>query len=140
MHELTDKLVLVHPELTIDPILKQGQTGIITHVIHDTDEVYVKFEDAVSGLYSADALLVVRPLPDLIVNLRAGISTMDRADALALLNIYLLQQSGRNEDVAEALLIAGFSEVLWYKALIPLNEWIDRELNKEPGLVPGRSR
>ncbi len=140
MHELIDKLVLVHPELTFDPVIKQGQAGTITNVIHENDEIYVKFEDAVFGLYSTDALLVLRPMFDLIENLRTGIETMERADVLALLNIYLLQQSGRNEDIAEALHIAGFSEILWHKALIPLNEWIDRGLDHEQELETGRGR
>src|SRR5258708_31768204 len=113
MNELIDTPVLIHPELTFDPVMKQGHTGAITNIVHENDEIYVKFEDAVFGLYSADALLVLRPLPDLLENLRGGIENMYRADLLAMLNIYLLRQSGRKEDITEALSLAGFSEVLW---------------------------
>lgn len=131
MHELIDTPVMVHPELTFDPVIKQGQNGTITNVIHENDEIYIKFEDGVFGLYGADALLVLRPPADLITNLREGIETLPRADVLDLLSIYLLQQSGRNEDITEALSLAAFSEVLWSKALMPLNEWIDRGLSHD---------
>lgn len=140
MDELIDTLVMVHPELTFDPVIRQGQTGTITNIIYENDEIYVKFEDGVFGLYGADALLVLRPSADLIANLRAGVETLPRADVLTLLNIYLLQQSGRNEDIAEALNLAGFSEVLWSKALIPLNEWIDLGLNRGQEAQPGYGR
>jgi hypothetical protein len=131
MHELIDTTVMVHPELTFDPVMKQGHTGTITNIIHENDEIYVKFENGVFGLYGSDALLVLRPGPDLIANLRGGVETMPRADVLCLLNIYLLQQSGRNEDINEALSLAAFSEVLWSKALMPLNEWIDLGLSND---------
>jgi len=140
MHELINTLVMVHPELTFDPVTKQGQSGSITNVIHENDEIYVEFEDGVFGLYGSDALLVLRQAADLIANLRTGVEALPRADVLALLNIYLLQQSGRTEDIAEALSIAGFSEVLWSKALIPLNEWIDRGLNRQEDAQPGYGR
>jgi hypothetical protein len=59
--ELTGMLVMVHPDLKRDPAGRQGQPGIITYADTKSDDIYVSFGKNETGLYSSDALLVMRP-------------------------------------------------------------------------------
>lgn len=53
--------LMVNPELTDDPVNKQGQIGFITAAILNSDEFYVGFDEHEVGFYSADALLRFKP-------------------------------------------------------------------------------
>jgi hypothetical protein len=52
--------VLVNHQLTDDPVYRQGEIGVITAAILNTDEFFVGFDDGQVGLYSADALLLLK--------------------------------------------------------------------------------
>lgn len=58
--DLTGTLVLVHPELTEDPVNKQGQMGMIMFAETEKDDIYVTFGKNERALYSSDALLVFK--------------------------------------------------------------------------------
>ena len=140
MHELTGKLVVVHPGMNYDPLGQQGKIGLITNIIDENDTVFVRFSLHQFGVYSGDALLALRPQQELLVNLRSGIDSMKKNDILEMLNIYLLQASGRSDDIREAITLALSSETLSELALISVKDRIGQGLenNKVHSLNPGR--
>lgn len=131
MDQLINTPVMVHPELTHDPVNQQCNIGTISHVVYENDEVYVRFKEDITGVYSADALLLLQPPNLILANLKAGIEAMDRRDIIELLNVYLLQKSGRPDAIEEAMYMPVFNEALWDKALISLQDWIDRGLSQD---------
>lgn len=140
MDELINKPVMVHPELTHDPVNQQRNIGLITNIVYENDEIYVRFKEDVTGIYSADALLLLLPPQQILENLRAGISEMERSDIVELLNIYLLQESGQTEAIQEAMYMPIFNDALWDRALISLQDWIDQGLSNGQTNNPGISR
>jgi hypothetical protein len=131
MDQLIDTQVMVNPALTFDPVNQQSHVGRISTIIYQNDEVYVRFNDGKFGLYSADALLVLRPQEEILLNLREGIDSFQKSDILDMLNIYLLQASGNDGAISEAMYMAAFNDAVTNKTLIPLNEWIDRGLSND---------
>lgn len=140
MHELTGKMVVVHPGMNYDPLGQQGKIGLITNIIDENDTAFVRFSLHQFGVYSADALLALRPQQELLANLRSGIDSMKKSDILEMLNIYLLQASGRSEDIRDAITLALLNETLSDLALVPVKDWIGQGLenNKFQSLNPGR--
>jgi hypothetical protein len=134
MDQLINTPVMVHPELTHDPVNQQRNIGLINHIVYENDEVYVRFKPDITGVYSADALLLLRPPAQILASLKAGIEAMDRRDIIELLNIYLLQESGQPDAIQEAMYMPIFNDALWEKALISLQDWIDQ------GLSHGRAK
>ena len=61
-------VVLVRPDLDIDPLYKQNHVGVICEANLDHDDIYVDFVDK-TGLYPADALFTFLPLDDILQNL-----------------------------------------------------------------------
>ena len=66
-------VVLVHPELTNDPLDKQNQVGVICEANLEHDDIYVDFVDK-TGLYTSDSLFTFLPLDDMLPD-KAQLST-----------------------------------------------------------------
>lgn len=67
---LRGELVLVHPQLTTDPIDKQGQIGKVTAVSgKECDIIRVKFSNGESGNYMSDGLLTLLPKAKILKNI-----------------------------------------------------------------------
>jgi len=95
--ELPD-VVMVHPDLEGDPINKQGQIGVITAAILNTDEFYVGFENGEVGLYGASALLAFKPLEEIDEYLLGNPLDLDDWDLRPLKNVgFLLFVGGAKE-------------------------------------------
>lgn len=142
MDELVDKVVMVHPNLTQDPANRQGQTGRITNIVHENDEVFVRFEDNAIGLYSSDALLLIKPASLILESLRSaihGIDYLDRKDIVGILDVYALQAEGQ---IKEALELAISNETVRIASIVFVDDWIDRGYTdrKDPGQGTGISR
>lgn len=90
MDNLTGHLVLVHPNLTKDPVHHQGEVGIITSTDLAKDEIYVGFGTNQLGLYAADALLVLKPHQELYEDILVNIKKMDTPDFKTLMEITIL--------------------------------------------------
>lgn len=131
MDDLIGKVVMVHPTLTYDPVKMQGETGTITHINPESDDVYVRFQNGKLGLYSADALLILTPARELIENLRDENSTLDRSDILEIFQIYLLQASENFEYEKEALEMAVAKPGIYFAIIRPLHDWIIRNQNNQ---------
>jgi len=67
--QMRGTVVLVRPELDIDPLYRQNQVGVVCEANFDYDHIYVDFKDK-TGLYSADALLIFLSPDDILENLR----------------------------------------------------------------------
>lgn len=131
MDELVDKVVMVHPNLTQDPANRQGQTGKITNVVHENDEVFVRFDDNSVGLYSSDALLLLKPASLILESLRSaiyGLDYLDSRDIVGILDVYALQASGQ---IKEALELAISNETVRIASIVFLDDWIDRGYTDE---------
>jgi len=131
MDELVDKVVMVHPNLTQDPANRQGQTGTITNVVHENDEVFVRFDDNGIGLYSSDALFLLKPASLILESLRSaiyGIDYLDSKDIVGILDVYALQASGQ---IKEALELAISNETVRIASIVFVDDWIDRGYTDE---------
>jgi hypothetical protein len=67
--QMRGTVVLVHPDLDIDPLYRQNQVGVVCEANFDYDHIYVDFKDK-TGLYSADGLLIFLSRDDILENLR----------------------------------------------------------------------
>jgi len=143
MDELFNKHVMVHPQLIEDPMNAQGKIGRIDVINYREDEVFVMLDNnRLYGLYEADALLVLQPGEHLLENLKASLDELRKEDVVAVLNIYLWQNSHDDEAIREAMGLAISNPVLRDKALMSLRDWIDNGLsdgyNYGADRTPGR--
>ncbi len=110
MEELTGNLVMVHPKLENDPVQRQGQVGIITSLDLAKDEVYVGFGNSPLGLYSTDALLVLKPHNELYTDILTHVKEMDTPDFKTLMEITLLQEKSSVNYLRDAMELAATNE------------------------------
>lgn len=110
MEDLTGNLVMVHPKLENDPVNRQAQVGIITSADLAKDEVYVGFGNSPLGLYSTNALLVLKPHNDLYQDILTNIKNMDTPDFKTLMEITILQEKGSVNSLRDAMELAATNE------------------------------
>jgi hypothetical protein len=110
MDDLTGNLVMVHPKLENDPVNRQAQVGIITSADLGKDEVYVGFGNSPLGLYSTNALLVLKPHNDLYQDILTNIKNMDTPDFKTLMEITILQEKSSVNSLRDAMELAATNE------------------------------
>ena len=110
MEDLTGNLVMVHPKLENDPVNRQAQVGIITSADLAKDEVYVGFGNSPLGLYSTDALLVLKPHNELYNDILTHIKEMDTPDFETLMEITWLQEKSSVNYLRDAMELAATNE------------------------------
>lgn len=110
MDDLTGNLVMVHPKLENDPVNRQAQVGIVTSADLAKDEVYVGFGNSPLGLYSTNALLVLKPHNDLYQDILTNIKNMDTPDFKTLMEITILQEKGSVNSLRDAMELAATNE------------------------------
>ncbi|SDF11255.1 hypothetical protein SAMN05216464_1134 [Mucilaginibacter pineti] len=123
--ELIGKMVLVHPELTTDPVNKQGKVGMITGVDLDSDTISVAFGGLKPGLYSSDALLVLKPHNELYQDLLEKHKKLDMQDFKTLLRINMLQENGTAKQQSSALEMAMSTSKVLDFSTVSLQESLD---------------
>lgn len=64
-NNLAGQYVLIHPELRHDPAFKQNWPGLIMSADIEKDDFVISFNDNTRGLYSADALLLLKPVEEI---------------------------------------------------------------------------
>jgi len=131
MEELTGNLVMVHPKLTDDPVQRQGQIGIITSADLAKDEVYVGFGSSELGLYSANALLVLKSHNQLYNDILTNIQKMDTPDFKTLMDVTLLQEKNATNYTRDAMQLAATNERTLAYATFSLQEKLG--LGREEG-------
>ena len=95
--DVTGTLVLVHPELSDDPVQKQGQSGMITFADPGNDEFFVSFGKE-TALYSSDALLAFKQPNAIYDGLLANIKNLDKQEIKDLYRIGMLLDSRQPKD------------------------------------------
>lgn len=104
--DLTGTLVLVHPNLTDDPVNKQGQMGMIMFAEPEKDDIYVTFGKNERALYSTDALLVFKKPNEIYQQLMTNVKDIPVADLKALYRIGMLLDNGTSKGAREAMQLA----------------------------------
>ncbi|MBD1362519.1 hypothetical protein IDJ77_01740 [Mucilaginibacter sp. ZT4R22] len=116
------ELLMIHPYLKDDPVNKQGEIGIITAAILNTDEFYIGFDDFEVGLYSADALLTFRDSGGIYDFMHKHALTLSVDHFRDLKNIALLLDYGTLPQQRTAMEIVQKNPGLIAAALVTLEE------------------
>lgn len=142
MEDLTGNLVMVHPRLENDPVQRQGQVGIITSADLAKDEIYVGFGNSPLGLYSTDALLVLKPHNELYQDILTHIKEMDTPDFKTLMEITLLQEKNSVNYLRDAMELATTNDRTLAYSTISLQDKLGlaREENQQQQHTAGMSR
>jgi hypothetical protein len=133
MEDLTGNLVMVHPKLENDPVNRQAQVGIITSADLAKDEVSVGFGNSPLGLYSTDALLMLKPHNELYADILTHIREMDTPDFKTLMEITLLQEKSSVNYLRDAMELAATNERTLAFSTVSLQDKLGlaREENRE---------
>ncbi len=126
MEELTGKLVVVHPSLTVDPVSRQGQIGVIAIADLKADTISVGFGEGALGKYSTDALLVLKGKNELYQDIMTGVKDMDTSTFKELLNINMKQEYPDYSHTFAALKIAVENPEVMKRSMISLEAYISR--------------
>lgn len=142
MEDLTGNLVMVHPKLENDPVQRQGQVGIITSADLAKDEIYVGFGNSPLGLYSTNALLVLKPHNELYQDILTHIKDMDTPDFKTLMEITLLQEKNSVNYLRDAMELATTNDRTLAYSTISLHDKLGlvREENQQQEHTAGMSR
>jgi len=106
MEELTGRLVVVHPQLTIDPFFRQGQIGVIAMADLKNDTISVGFGGGPLVKYSSDALFVLKGKNELYRDIMTGVKEMNIETFMDLLDINMKQEYSDYVHTSAALKIA----------------------------------
>jgi len=131
MEELTGRLVVVHPQLTTDPVSRQGQIGVIATVDLKNDTIGVGFGGGPLGRYSSDALLVLKDKNELYQDVMTGVKDMDTKTFHDLLDLNMKQERSDYVNISAAMKIALDSPEVLKRSMISLEEYIFRNQIKD---------
>lgn len=126
MEELTGRLVVVHPELSTDPVSRQGQIGVIATADQKNDIITVGFGGGPLGKYSADALLVLKDKQELYLDIMTGVSGMDSKTFKELLDINMKQEYSDYGHISAAMKLAIENPEVMKRSMISLEDHITR--------------
>jgi len=126
MEELTGQLVAVHPQLTTDPVSRQGQIGVIAMVDLKNDTISVGFGGGRLGRYSSDALLVLKNKNELYQDIMTGVKDMDAKTFHDLLDINMKQERSDYGNISTAMKIALENPEVMKRSMISLEDYISR--------------
>ncbi|WP_185218061.1 hypothetical protein [Sphingobacterium mizutaii] len=133
MEELHGQLVLVNPQLTYDPYLRQSQIGVITDTRLKKDEITVAFGDGKKSLYATDALLVLKPQEELYTLAKSSFKKLDEKDFVTLMEIDDRLRNGSINALAQALELALNNQTILSLSTIPLQEKLRRSVDQDQG-------
>ena len=100
MDNLQHKPVIINPDLRADPLHMQGKIGHIATANLEKDDFFVDFDTGLTGLYSANALLVLRSHYQVYKELMTRSQRLEKNEFKDLMRVSLLLQSGRQEHQA----------------------------------------
>jgi len=140
MIDLKNKVVMVHPALTQDPVNMQGHMGKIELIDFGNDEIVVRFKNQMIGLYSADALLMLAPGLEILDKVRVDSEEFDRYDFLDLLNVYLMDAGEYESNRREALEMALGNQALASSVVLLVQDYIDLHRDFDGSIPSGPKR
>jgi len=116
---LNGTLVLVRPDLTIDPANGQGKVAIVTYDSEQSKAIYVAFNNGKEAVYAPEFLLKLKDKKTILDDLMANGSAMPVDDFKDLYKISLLLDRGTSTAQWQALEIAGQNPAIWDKSMQP---------------------
>jgi len=142
MNTLQHKSVIIHPDLRTDPLQMQGKIGYISASNLERDDFFVDFQTGKTGLYSASALLVLRPHYDVYKALMAPTEPLDKQEFKNLMRISMLLQFPDYQNAADGLRLALSAPKVLPLATQPLAEqlhlYLSADWQMSSGSEPGR--
>jgi hypothetical protein len=129
---LAGTLVLVQPDLEIDPDAKRGQIGVLTLAFSEKEN-YVKFPEGGEAYYPAEQVLMLKDKQEVFNDLTNNGSSMPLDDFKAMYKIMLLQDRGTSQALFSALAIANDNPGVQEKVLQPILQTQKQELSKTYG-------
>jgi len=122
------RIVMVHPDLTTDPVDRQGQIGRVAS-IDDRETVIVSFTDGVNGKYDRTGLLTLLPRQVIIQGILSNINEQPAQDQRCLLNIRRLVNQNK---YAKALQVAMSNDSAKFFCTTSLDKWVEMQSQKKP--------
>jgi hypothetical protein len=116
---LAGTLVLVKPDLEIDPDAKRGQIGVLTYARSETEN-YVRFPEGGEAFYPAGQVLMLKDKQEVFNDLTNNGTSMPIDDFKAMYKIMLLQDRGTSQALYSALAIANDNPGVQEKVLQPI--------------------
>lgn len=116
---LNGTLVLVRPDLTIDPANGQGKVAVVTYDRQQSNEIYVNFANGQEGVYPPEFLLKLKDRQDILSDLKNDGASMPLDSFKDLYKVGMLLDRGTSTAQWQALEIAGKNPAIWDKALQP---------------------
>jgi len=116
---LNGTLVLVRPDLTVDPANGQGKVAIVNYESPQSQQVYVAFNNGREAIYPPEFLLKLKDKNTILKDLTANGSAMPLNNFKDLYKISLLLDRGTSIARWQALELAGQNPAIWDKALQP---------------------
>ena len=145
MDNLQHKPVIINPDLRADPLHMQGKIGHIATANLEKDDFFVDFDTGLTGLYSANALLVLRSHHQVYKELMTRSQRLEKNEFKDLMRVSLLLQSGgHGHQALDALKLVLSSPKLLALATQPLHEQLpvgqltDRNRNMDMDSYFGR--
>ncbi|MGM9478055.1 hypothetical protein ACS5PU_16630 [Pedobacter sp. GSP4] len=129
MQNLTGSLVLVNPELTSDPVSRQGHVGVIVGADLKSDSIAVGFGTSKLGVYSSDALMVLKDHSKLWEIAMNNHKQMEPDTYKSLLVMSMDLYSGDLKRMANAIEMAKGSPELMEYSLISLEEKLTMDIS-----------
>ncbi|MEZ2334751.1 hypothetical protein AB6735_03915 [Mucilaginibacter sp. RCC_168] len=127
---LNGTLVLVRPDLTVDPANGQGKVAIVTYDREQSKEIYVAFNNGKEGIYPPEFLLKLKDKKAILDDLMANGSAMPLDNFKDLYKISMLLDRGTSTAQWQALEIAGQNPAIWDKSIQPVKEAEKQVLDK----------
>lgn len=129
---LTGTLVLVQPDLELNPNIKKGMIGVLTYARSETEN-YVRFPGAGEAFYPAGQVMMLKDKQRVFEDLTHNGSSMPLDDFKAMYKIMLLQDRGTSQALYSALAIANDNPGIQEKVLESISPEQKRELANSYG-------
>ena len=134
---------MIHPDLSHDPLIRQGHIGIISTLSDDRASAYIRFPNQIYGRYDTAALLMLVPGFALVDKLRClPFDDLAADELIDLMEIALLDASDDPNHQFKALELATDNPNLCRAAILSVDDWIEGFMPDLDDMVqgPGRNR
>lgn len=125
-------VVLVRPDLEIDPLNKRNHVGVICEGDIDFDNIYVDFKYSVA-VFSAESLLSFLPGDKIRENFACSASALNAAESMALRRVAVLVRFGGVTENIKAMQTAGDHPGIHPLCVETLQDQISRDIIQHYG-------
>ncbi|QDW27277.1 hypothetical protein FFJ24_021580 [Pedobacter sp. KBS0701] len=131
MEELTGTIVAVHPDLTTDPVSRQGQIGMVVATDLKNDTISVGFGSPELGHYSSDALLVLKEKNQLYQDALLGHKELGPEVFKQMLVVNMIQDNRPDhKNMVQAMEIALSSEKMMQASTVSLESKLALDISQ----------